>query len=91
MHKVRISCVSYLNSKPFIDGLKHSSILENATLSLDIPATCADKMMNGEADLGLVPVVMVPSLPQAHIVSDFCIGADGPVDTVLMLSDVPLA
>ena len=87
---LKISCVSYLNSRPFIEGLEGSSVLREASLSLDVPSECAAKLMDGRADIGLVPVAVLPDLPEAHIVSDFCIGADGPVETVLLLSHVPL-
>jgi len=86
----KVSCVSYLNSQPFIYGLKNSSIICEIQLSLDVPSVCADKLINGNADIGLVPVIVIPELKESHIISDYCIGADGKVETVLLLSDVPL-
>ena len=59
-------------------------------LSLDTPFVCAEKLLNEKADIGLVPVAIIPELQESHIISDFCIGADGTVETVLLLSDVPL-
>lgn len=87
---IRISCVSYLNSQPFIHGLKNSSIINEIDLSLDIPSVCAQKLLHGTIDIGLVPVPIIPELKESHIISDYCIGADGKVETVLLLSDVPL-
>jgi chorismate dehydratase len=55
-----------------------------------MPADCARKLLKGEVDLGLVPVAIIPELKEAHIVSDYCIGADGPVESVCLFSDVPL-
>lgn len=87
---IKISAVSYSNSVPFIYGLRNHPVNKQIDLSLDIPADCAKKLLSKEVDLGLVPVAIIPQLPEAHIVSDFCIGADGPVETVCLYSDVPL-
>jgi chorismate dehydratase len=87
---IKVSCVRYLNSQPFIYGLKNSSIISEIGLSLDIPSVCAEKLLNGSVDIGLVPVAIIPELKESHIISDYCIGADGKVETVLLLSDVPL-
>ena len=59
-------------------------------LELDIPSECARKLVSGEADLGLVPVAVIPKVKDAQILSRFCIGADGPVRSVTLLSEVPL-
>lgn len=59
-------------------------------LQLDTPADCAKKLLNGEVDLGLVPVAIIPLLGESHIVSNKCIGANGAVETVCLYSDVPI-
>ena len=87
---IKVSCVSYLNSQPFIYGLKNNSIINEIELSLDVPSICAQKLLSGSVDIGLVPVAIIPELKEPHIISDYCIGADGKVETVLLLSDVPL-
>jgi chorismate dehydratase len=89
MEMVRISLVSYLNSVPFREVLEKDTDLGIA-LSLDIPSECARKLADGEVDLGLVPVAVLKDNPHYQVISDFCIGADGAVDSVLLLSDVPL-
>ena len=55
-----------------------------------MPSDCAKKLLSGEVDLGLVPVAIIPELEEAHIVSSYCIGADGPVESVCLFSEVPL-
>ena len=88
--KIKISAVSYSNTLPFLKGLELSGLVDQIDLSLDFPSECAQKLITNEVDLGLVPVAVIPQLKIHHIVSDFCIGADGAVDTVLLLSDVPI-
>lgn len=87
---VRISIVSYLNSRPFVYGLKNFSFSEDVEISEDIPSVCADKLIDGRADIGLVPVAALPLIPNSQIISDYCIGANGEVRSVLLLSDVPI-
>ena len=88
---IKISAVSYLNTIPFIYGLKNSPIFNHIELSLDFPALCADKLLNNQVDMGLVPVTVIPKLQDPHIISDYCIGSDGAVDTVCLYSDVPIS
>ncbi len=91
MQKVKISAVSYLNTLPFIYGIENSPFLKDKyILEKDIPAVCADKLINGKVDLGLIPVAEINRVSNARIISNFCIGAVGKVKTVLLLSDVPL-
>ncbi len=87
---IKISCVSYLNSKPFIYGLQNSSIKNEIDLQLDIPAECARKLEENIVDIGLVPVAALEEMEEYHIISDYCIGADGEVGSVVLASDVPL-
>jgi chorismate dehydratase len=85
-HKIRVSVVSYINSFPFIYGILNSNIKDKIELTNDIPAICAQKLINNQADLGLVPVAILPQLPNYEIIGKHCIGASGPVKTVLLLS-----
>ncbi|MEI7663182.1 MAG: menaquinone biosynthesis protein [Bacteroidota bacterium] len=90
MNPLRISAVSYLNTFPFVYGLKESGILTNFTLSLEVPSLCAEKLRQGQADIALVPVAALPGIKTFQYISDYCIGAVGEVKTVLLLSKVPL-
>lgn len=90
MKKIKISAVSYTNSKPFIYGLERSSVLEKIDLSLDIPSDCAEKLINGTVDVGLVPVAALLKIPGYQIVSNYCIGASQAVNSVFIFSDVPV-
>lgn len=56
----------------------------------DYPAKVAAMLLNNEIDVGLVPVSIIPKLKEAHIITDYCIGAEGPVASVCIFSDVPI-
>lgn len=90
MVKYKVSAVSYLNTVPFIHGLKQSELIHNIDLQLDYPSICADKLIKGNVDLALVPVAVIPNLKDSYIISDYCIGAYDAVDTVCLYSDVPI-
>lgn len=90
MEKTRVSIVSYLNSKPFLYGLKNSKVTEEIELSLDIPSKVAAKLSFNLADVGLIPVAGLEDLDDYQIVSNYCIGSIGKVKTVVLASDVPL-
>ncbi len=88
--KYKLSVVSYLNTIPFIYGLKQSGLDKKLNISLDIPSACADKLLNNKVDISLVPIVVLKQMQNTYIISNFCIGADGAVDTVCLFSDVPI-
>ncbi len=87
---IRVSAVSYTNSKPFIDGLQRAGDGLDILLSLDIPSQCATKLISGQADVGLVPVAALPDIPDYRIISDYCIGARGAVNSVFIFSHKPV-
>ncbi|MDB4901716.1 MAG: mqnA [Mucilaginibacter sp.] len=87
MNKIRISAVSYTNTKPFIYGLEHSDILQKIDLSLDNPTDCAQKLIDDVVDIGLIPVAATLNLKHWEIVSDYCIGAVGAVNSVFIFSN----
>jgi chorismate dehydratase len=91
MGKIRISAVKYANTYPFIYGLKANGFDRKVILETDHPADCASKLINGLADIGLIPVGALPSLKEYHIISDYCIGANGNVRTVMLLSNTASA
>ena len=88
--KIKISIVNYTNTLPFKWALKRSSVLEKIDLQEDIPSICAQKLKYKQVDLALVPVALIPELDSYFIETDYCIGANGKVDSVKLYSAVPL-
>lgn len=87
---IRVSAVSYTNTIPFIYGLQNHKIKKEIDLSLDFPAACAEKLIANKVDIGLIPVAAILELPEANIISDYCIGANGAVDSVFIFSNCPI-
>ncbi|MDB5279452.1 MAG: hypothetical protein JWR61_4407 [Ferruginibacter sp.] len=88
--KIRVGAVSYLNTKPLIFGFENGMMKESIDLVFDYPANIAKQLIENEIDIGLIPVAVLPQLKEYHIISDFCIAADGEVASVCLFSDVPL-
>ena len=64
--------------------------MQDIELLESYPAAISQALVNGEIDLGLVPVAVIPRLKEHHILTDYCIGADGEVASVCIFSEVPL-
>lgn len=88
--KIKISIVNYTNTLPFKWALKKSELLKEIDLQEDIPSICAQKLKFDQVDMALVPVALLAELPQYFIESEYCIGANKKVDSVMLYSDVPL-
>ena len=88
--KIKISAVSYTNTKPFIYGIKHTDFIDKIDLSLDNPTDCAQKLIDDKVDIGLIPVAATLNLPYWEIVADYCIGAVGAVNSVFIFSNCPI-
>lgn len=88
--KIKISAVSYLNTLPFVYGIKNSGLLSGCELQLDIPSVCARKFIDKDVDVALVPAAALINIPEYKLLNEFCIGSDGNVRTVLLLSQCPV-
>ncbi len=87
---VRIAAVSYLNTLPFIYGIEQAASELRAELVLRHPAGCVDELLSGRVDVALVPVAEIPRIPNARIITDYCLGAEQSVQTVVVLSNDPI-
>ena len=87
---IKVGAVSYLNTKPLLYGWKHGYVIEGAEVIEAYPAMVAQMLLNNEIDIGLVPVAIIPKLKEHFIISDYCIGAVGPVASVCIFSEVPI-
>ncbi|MBA3648020.1 MAG: menaquinone biosynthesis protein [Chitinophagales bacterium] len=90
MAKIKVAAVSYLNTKPFLFGIRHSPLVKEVELIIDHPSRIAEELIKGNADLGLVPVAVIPEIGSAKIISDYCIGCNGAVSSVSIYSEVPI-
>jgi cyclic dehypoxanthinyl futalosine synthase len=83
MPKLRAAAVSFLNAHPLTVGLEGSDRIE---LVLAEPSRCAAMLEDGEVDLALVSVAALTK-GEYEIVPGIAIGADGPVQTVVLAGE----
>lgn len=87
---LKLTAVSYLNTKPLLFGIVSKDLHKSLQLSLEHPAACAEQLKNGKTDLALIPVATIRDIPHARIISDFCIGSIDKVRSVVIYADKPL-
>lgn len=86
----RIGAVSYLNTRPLLLGVEQSDLMDQIELVKAYPAKIAQDLIDGNIDMGLVPVAITPLLSTPHFVSQYCIGAEQEVASVCIFSQVPM-
>jgi chorismate dehydratase len=85
--RIRIGAVSFLNTRPLVHGLRipHADY----DLRFDTPSNLAEKLRQGEIDVGLLPIVEHLRGVGEQWVPGIGIASDGPVRTVKLYSRVP--
>jgi chorismate dehydratase len=85
---VRLGAVSYLNTRPLVEGLEARP---DVALRFDVPARCADLVEAGEVDLGLVPIIEYARHADDYaIVPDVSIASRHAVDSVALFARQPI-
>jgi chorismate dehydratase len=90
MSKLRVGIVNYLNSKPLAWGFLKGHHRERFEISFHPPAQVADRLRDGELDIGLVPSIELQRIPDLKVLPDLCIAATHEVRSVLVVSRVPV-
>jgi chorismate dehydratase len=87
MAQMRLGVVSFLNSRPLIEGLSGRDDLE---MAFDVPSALPAGLARGDFDAALIPVFdVLNSSGRFRVVSDVCIGCDGETMTVRVFSQAP--
>jgi len=84
---LRVAGVRYLNARPLWEDLKTDP---RVALSLEIPREVQRRLAEDEADVALMPVAGAATLGDVYFVPGMAIAARGAVQSVLLVSEVPL-
>lgn len=87
---LRLSAVSYLNTKPYLDYLHRYFSYQQLMVRLEVPSENAATFLRGHADIALIPVGSLLDFSSVSVLDSFCIGANGSVDSVFLLSNKPV-
>jgi len=85
-----LSCVSFLNALPYVEGIRRLPEAERPTLFLEPPFLCAERLARGGVDAALVPSIEYARLPGALPVNGFGIASRREVRSVILLARKPL-
>lgn len=86
----RLALVEYLNTFPFSSGIQLTELEQQVEIHRVIPSLCAQLFQERKVDISLCPVGALQDMPDHEICGKYCIGADGEVGTVVLLSHVPV-
>lgn len=79
-----------MNTKPLLYGIEKLPFIDEIELTLEYPSIIARQLIENTIDIGLVPVAAIPEIPNAEIISDYGIAADGHVASVSIFSKKPI-
>lgn len=89
MSRLKISAISYLNTAPLMWDFEHGGGTE-FDLSYTIPSACAQALLEGSADIGIIPAAAYTTIQDLVIVPDVAIAARREVRSILLVSKVPV-
>jgi predicted solute-binding protein len=82
----RLSVVNSLNAAPLSYGFKNGLGSDHISLKFQTPSLCADSLMSGEADAGLLSSIEYLKIPNIKIIFGHCIASTRKVRSVLLLA-----
>lgn len=87
---IDIALVSYINTRPFMDGFEHNIKDETIRFHLLPPAECAHHLLKGNCQMALIPVGALVNFEKIAILPNYCIGGNGPVESVFLFAQQPI-
>ena len=88
MRPVRLGAVDYLNARPLVYGLE---LRHGFALQFDPPSKCAALLHEGSIDVGMIPSIEYLRGGSYYAVPDLAIVSEGPVASVALFTNKPLA
>ena len=87
--RLRIAAIRFLNPAPLMWDFEHAPIageLANRySLEWMLPSACADRLADGSADIGLVPIATLATQPDLQIIPGCTIAAKHRVRSLLLI------
>lgn len=84
----RVQGVAYLNAWPVLYGLMLGK--EPERLRMALPSVLTQRLLSREVDVALAPVATLLLRPGFELIPGICLGADGEVQSVLVVGERPL-
>lgn len=87
---IRLSCVSFLNALPFVEGFRRLPSECAVEILLDPPYVCAERLSRGEVHGALVPSFEFFRMPSALMAGGLGISSAHEVRSVILVSRKPI-
>jgi chorismate dehydratase len=85
-----ITLVSYINTRPFMDGFERMGTDAGIRFHLQPPSACAQDLHSRQSQMALIPVGALGQFRGVSLMPNWCIGADGPVESVYLFAQQPV-
>jgi chorismate dehydratase len=87
--KLRIAAIRFLNPAPLMWDFEHppmeAELASRYSIDWMLPSECADRLASGAADLGLVPIAALATVPGLRILPGCTIASKGKVRSLLLV------
>jgi chorismate dehydratase len=87
--RLRIAAIDYLNPAPLMWDFEHPPLNTDLEKRYQIdrmtPAECAQRLADGRADIGLIPIASLATIPGARILPGCTIASKGRVRSLLLV------
>ena len=94
MRPLRISAISFLNTAPLMWDFEHGGLSPETAARFEVeytvPSKCAEQLLAGTADIGIIPSITFATIPDLAILPDVAIAAKGAVRSILLVTKKPL-
>jgi chorismate dehydratase len=95
MRPLKISAISFLNTAPLMWDFEHPAasnrkMLQNFEFSYTVPSKCAQALLEGTADIGIIPSITFATIPGLAILPDVVIASKTKVRSILLVMKKPI-
>ncbi|HSR54512.1 MAG TPA: menaquinone biosynthesis protein [Acidobacteriota bacterium] len=87
---LRLSLIDFLNAIPLQWGFTQGSARGRFRLLFDVPSQCARHLRQGQADIGLIPVIEYQRIPSLSVLPGISIASKREVKSVIFVSGRPM-
>ena len=87
---LRLSLINFVNALPLQWGFMRGGFPESFDIAYDLPSRCADRLSEGDADVGLIPAVEYQRIEGLRIIPGMAIASKKQVKSVLFVSKKPI-
>ena len=95
MPPLKISAISFLNTAPLMWDFEHPTsedrnLLDKFEFSYTVPSKCAQELLAGTVDIGIIPSVTFATIPGLIILPDVAIASKNRVRSILLVHKNPI-